>query len=951
MYSLIENRKIRVFLSSTFEDMKDEREYLIKNIFPELRNEAHKRNVSLIEVDLRWGISEEDSKNGKILDICFEEIDNSIPFFIGIIGNRYGWCPQEGDVNEGNCKHFNFISKYIHRKLSATEMEIQYGVLDRDEPIYASFFINKKLVDEKFIDYPDKLYKLKESIISNKRYPFSYYDSIEELGLHIKDFFIRLLDKLFPLDNQLTDIQLIELHQKLNANQLCSFYIPDNNRFIVIDSFIQEAHFKQLIISGESGVGKSAFVAEWARRNNDKYDIIYYSVGCGSNNCDTETLCRHLLSLVRLKYEIEDTTCNLNNTLKTIGENKLIIIIDGFDLVKLKDNETTLDWFPLPCGNIQFVITIADNVQYINDAVLSNSIRYLMKRTCSNLYRFNSLSVNTREEIISNLLKNHGKKIDKQMIKSILNNNLFKNTLALRMLLAEMIIHSNFKTLDQHINKYLSCIDITSFINTIIERYEEDYGSMLVRKTLTLIAISEEGFNESELRDLINEDLSFCDTPEFNTSVNHLHWSQFYCAFREYFNHNKGGGIGFNHKLLRETILEKYVYDNAQITHSLRLLIIKKFKDENSPRAYIELSKQYYTLNMHKELYALLTKPDVFYYLINYSWGSFSYMWVDLCVYSSEKYKLYNIIDTWKKLDDSQKELSHNKTEILLSSIIVEEQGCWPPITCPTEFAYIQELSIPFQKTIHDIFHYTYSAGAGYLHSPHKLSKSLELLLRAQEIIERSDVYEWGDDYHKNLKDCYSVIAQWYHINGDYKQELNYLEKAIIIIEKLDMHDRSDDYYKNLKEYYYRIAQCCHLNEYNKQELNYLEKAISPCIKYHGKYHVDTLFAYYIVGFYRSEQGDNISAINDLEQALSIAENLNNNDEIIKVCKGLLTCYIKAFQKAEQDQIDNFYNIDNYKKYLCYYEKMAFALKANGSIEESNAMINDINDMRKSIEE
>ena len=42
-------RQIRVFISSTFEDMKDEREYLIKKIFPEMRQVAYKRNVSFIE--------------------------------------------------------------------------------------------------------------------------------------------------------------------------------------------------------------------------------------------------------------------------------------------------------------------------------------------------------------------------------------------------------------------------------------------------------------------------------------------------------------------------------------------------------------------------------------------------------------------------------------------------------------------------------------------------------------------------------------------------------------------------------------------------------------------------------------------------------------------------------------------------------------------------------------
>ena len=85
---LIDNRHIRLFISSTFQDMKDERSYLMTQAFPILRKLASERNVTLTELDLRWGITEEESKNGRVVDICLREIENSIPFFIGIIGNR-----------------------------------------------------------------------------------------------------------------------------------------------------------------------------------------------------------------------------------------------------------------------------------------------------------------------------------------------------------------------------------------------------------------------------------------------------------------------------------------------------------------------------------------------------------------------------------------------------------------------------------------------------------------------------------------------------------------------------------------------------------------------------------------------------------------------------------------------------------------------------------------------
>lgn len=69
------NREIRVFLSSTFRDMQHERDYLIKKIFPQIRHACRERLVEFTEVDLRWGVTQEEAEQGKVVRICLEEID------------------------------------------------------------------------------------------------------------------------------------------------------------------------------------------------------------------------------------------------------------------------------------------------------------------------------------------------------------------------------------------------------------------------------------------------------------------------------------------------------------------------------------------------------------------------------------------------------------------------------------------------------------------------------------------------------------------------------------------------------------------------------------------------------------------------------------------------------------------------------------------------------------
>jgi hypothetical protein len=92
---LFQSRVVRVFVSSTFRDMHEEREQLVKFVFPELRRRCRERGVELVEVDLRWGITE--AERGEVLPICLAEIDKCHPYFIGLLGERYGYVPKHID--------------------------------------------------------------------------------------------------------------------------------------------------------------------------------------------------------------------------------------------------------------------------------------------------------------------------------------------------------------------------------------------------------------------------------------------------------------------------------------------------------------------------------------------------------------------------------------------------------------------------------------------------------------------------------------------------------------------------------------------------------------------------------------------------------------------------------------------------------------------------------------
>ncbi len=92
------NRTIRLFVSSTFSDLKAERNALQEKVFPLLKQLCLTRGFRFQAIDLRWGISEEAGRDNKTMRICLRELrrcqqDRPKPNFLILLGDRYGWRP------------------------------------------------------------------------------------------------------------------------------------------------------------------------------------------------------------------------------------------------------------------------------------------------------------------------------------------------------------------------------------------------------------------------------------------------------------------------------------------------------------------------------------------------------------------------------------------------------------------------------------------------------------------------------------------------------------------------------------------------------------------------------------------------------------------------------------------------------------------------------------------
>ena len=88
-------RTFRIFVSSTFEDLVEERNALQREVFPRLSKLCEARGARFQPIDLRWGVRDEAVLGQKMMEICLAEIERcqrtgTKPNLIILVGDRYG---------------------------------------------------------------------------------------------------------------------------------------------------------------------------------------------------------------------------------------------------------------------------------------------------------------------------------------------------------------------------------------------------------------------------------------------------------------------------------------------------------------------------------------------------------------------------------------------------------------------------------------------------------------------------------------------------------------------------------------------------------------------------------------------------------------------------------------------------------------------------------------------
>jgi nephrocystin-3 len=639
--------ELRIFVSSTFHDLQEEREYLVKKVFPEIRQLCRERGVEFTEIDLRWGLTEEEATHGKIIRTCLEEIDRCRPYFIGIIGDRYGWSPKFHDVQKDGelIRKYPWIEDMSAESASIIDMEFEYAVLQNPSQAYGSYFYFRKNNSQE--KHPDakKLDGLKKRIRQSKR-PVKEFETPKDLGEMVRADLSKLVQMHWHKDAEESPLEIERASHDAFASTRRRAYILNPEYLRVFNEFVESKKTGlPLVISGLSGIGKSSLMAYLAhtyrRRHPDSFVIEHY-IGSSTSTSDHSGLLRHICLEIKdrlsLEEEIpqstEDLTREFPNWLAKIQAEKLTIFIDALN--QLEGNSVYLNWLPS---------FIPENISVICSATEGESLTVLREHKAPEL-ELHNLDAEEREAIIVRFLGEYHKGLSGAQSRRIAADSKSSSPLFLRTLLEELRLVGNFEKIDEKIDHYLAAEDLDDLFRRVLERIEQDYVPEFVESFMSLLWSARKGLSEAELLDLLADNSRTADDQPFNR----LDLSLLLNAL-DFHLIRKDGLLSFFHVYLQDAVGMRYLSGGMK-----------------QRQLHHKLGKYFATLPAGKRR----ADEEPWQWEKSESWKDFSKCLTDIPLLERllEEDKLYEIIRYWVTLrdhadppDEYRKAINHYESE------------------------------------------------------------------------------------------------------------------------------------------------------------------------------------------------------------------------------------------------------------------------------------------------
>ena len=631
---------------------------------PRLRARLAKYRVYLEDVDLRWGVTEEQAKSGRAVQLCLEQVDECRPIFLCLLGSRYGWVPQDGQLGDGLQEQFPWTAEYRNR--SVTELEILYGALDAaTRPPRALFCFRAEQVNDSIpepirsSDYVEvegsaagALADLKDRIRSSglpvldgytARWDDEAYDRIGETWgrlVDLDDFGNRVEEELWqaskaehslpdspPADDPDPLALEADFHERFLESRLRVHVGREaDNRFLM--DYVTGNDTVACLLGGPMGVGKSTALAKLVdtyRRQRPGDFVLAHFVGASPQASRPRALLRRFCLELKRQFELPNEVSDeldalipaFRGMLFCIPEDRrAVLVIDAIDQLEEEGPARQLAWLPeeLP-PHVKVVLSC--RFEPSADGPPKPCVEELGHRLLLPC-EIGPLRNEECRQIARALPSLAAKALSEAQLDLLLANRATRNPLYLRVALEELRGFGSFDRLAERIGQFPDGAEpLIKLFDQVLGRLEDDFEAELVRTSLPLMILARGALAEDELETLC-DDVRGAD--ELQGLLRHL---------RPYLR-PRGDRLDFAHQAPVEAIQRRYLRSERARRGLHRQLADFFASLPRSARQIYELPWQLAQAAHWRRLYELLAQPDFF----NAAWEADQYevkaRWVEL---------------------------------------------------------------------------------------------------------------------------------------------------------------------------------------------------------------------------------------------------------------------------------------------------------------------------------
>jgi WD40 repeat protein len=608
---------VKLFVSSTFQDMQAERDHLVRIVFPRLRADLTAQRIHLVDVDLRWGVTSE----ANVQSFCREVIDECLPHFIGVLGSRYGWVP-DGE------------------QISITHQEIRYVLQSpgRGRP-HAFFYFRDAAALETLPEATRRRYSevpsgrfanlldgLRREVTAAGHVPRSYGCRWDNQGQQFVDLdafgdlvhrdlidSVRLSTGRFAPEAAASEFQEARRATDEFIESRTQHYVA-GGREKVLSALERRCRNpsdeRAMCVVGPSGSGKSALLARFCRRlisasedpSIKPVKLIPIFVGAGdAASTDARRLLRRLVwELADGAEDVPQASEALQEQLATLMnipmDQTVVVVFDAIDQLDSADQH--LAWLP---------VSLPINMRMIFSATPGPALDALRGRQVAPLeLSLEPLEMSVAATMCRDFLWTYRKKLEPRQQAALLAKEEAGQPLYLVAVLEELRTLGTYEEIDRRINELPGrTADLFAWILTRLER-DQIFGLELVSSFFRFLTAGREGVRMEDLIDLVAPGDSSGRLAALARLV------------RPYLT-QRGPSVSFFHRAVREAATRRYLSNAVALAATHRTLAdhFQRVADPNraerwdgDPRGLQEVAYHLTRLNAFAELQRLYFNVD-----------------------------------------------------------------------------------------------------------------------------------------------------------------------------------------------------------------------------------------------------------------------------------------------------------------------------------------------------